>query len=168
MAAFRVIQKSPLPASQQLNPKWLIPIGVACLLGAALLSVQRFFFLQAGLRAEGVIVSFKTEVKRDTDGDRRVIYTPIVKYLARDGNEYQFIDNTGSSFEPRINRRVTVLYDPAKPTEAEIYGPIKFWGAPIIVAILGIFSILCKLLWAPKQSPPSIPPSTPSTPRNAS
>jgi hypothetical protein len=89
---------------------------------------DHFHLIRGGMRAPGIIVGYKEQYFPGSDGrpsSGSEAFMPIVKFQA-DGQDVEFKDWMGTSVAVK-NVRVTVLYDPGKPSLAMIDRPVWNW-----------------------------------------
>jgi hypothetical protein len=72
--------------------------------------------------------------------NKEYLWRPIVVFTTNEGKTIEFVSAVGTNPRPswEIDRPVGVLYDPAKPEEAQIYTFLYFWLLPIFIFILGL------------------------------
>jgi hypothetical protein len=119
-------------------------IGLGLLGGAGYAASRVAAFVRGATAAEGTVVELVPSTSTDNDGHRSTTYRPVVEYQAGEGEPRTFTDGMGSSppaFD--VGERVTVLYDPARPTDARIRATFSLWGVPMIVGGIGaVFAVL--------------------------
>jgi hypothetical protein len=104
---------------------YLAVCGGALLVGSLLL-VRRALRLLGGMRADGTIVSYVARMREIRTG--AVHYMPMFRFVA-DGAQEQVVQSRVGTIRPDrkpLGSRVTVLYDPANPSLAEIAGA-RIW-----------------------------------------
>lgn len=76
-------------------------------------------------------------------GSDDVTYRPEVAFTTIEGEEVRFISTTGSS-PPSYNvgDKVTVLYEPQNPINAEIKDFVSLWLGPLVVGGMGFIFFL--------------------------
>lgn len=117
---------------------WLFAaIGIGMLVGEGFYVRQEWSFVERAQKAQGIVTNIETHV---SSGSRRsTTYAPHVKFTLPDGSVHEFTSGMSSSRSPyAVGQPVKVLYDPAKPEEAEIDSWLAIWGGPGILGILGI------------------------------
>jgi Protein of unknown function (DUF3592) len=89
---------------------------------------DHFHLIRDGMRAPGIIVGYKEEYFRGSDGrpsSGSNAFMPIVKFQAGE-QDVEFKDWMGTSVAVK-NVRVMVLYDPENPSLAMIDRPVWNW-----------------------------------------
>ncbi len=110
-------------------------LGVVLLVLCGLFVYQTLEFLAVAKGADGTVVRLEYERSGSSSGGA---YYPIVRFLLRTGETFEFRSSVGSS--PPSYRRgepVRVLYDPTTPESAEIDSFFSLWFAPILLGFLG-------------------------------
>jgi len=108
-------------------------IGVILAGIGALLLVQEQDFLKVAVRSQGVVVDYKMGRKKK-NGRRSSSLFPVVTYTTRENHEIKFVSSFGSTpAKYKIGEKVTVLYDPRDPNEAQIEGYMEQWFAPTVL-----------------------------------
>ncbi len=125
--------------------KWLfLGVGLAMLVGAALLANATRGFLARAVSAQGTVVDLEASSSKDSDGRATTYYRPIVQFVAANGERLEVRSRTGSN--PPSHARgetVEVLYAPDEPRSARIRGFFELWGgAAILGGIGGVFSAI--------------------------
>jgi hypothetical protein len=115
----------------------LAVIGVGLLTAAALTYVSKSKFVDRAVRADGTVVDVEVKSSRSSDGTRSTSRYPVVEFQARNEQRVRFTSSTTES-NTNIGDRVTVLYDPAKPTDASLSGFGNLWLLPIILGSIGV------------------------------
>jgi hypothetical protein len=118
------------------------------LAGAVLLFVaniqghDHFHLIQDGVRAPGTVVDFKEHNFRSDDGaGSDTALMPIVEFQAG-GRIVRFQDWKGSDSGASLRAPVTVLYDPARPSDAMIDRPVWNWLPWAPIGAVGLFLAL--------------------------
>ena len=119
---------------------WLLVVSL-CIVGAGLAAA----FGGVGLwrrgarqrrtwtRGRGVIVDIR---ERWRDGSR--VYSAIIEFQDHHGVSHTVLDPAEGSGRPREGRKVTVLYDPSSPEDAEVYTVFRAFVIPVLVAGFGL------------------------------
>lgn len=119
-------------------------IGI-CQLGIGVwLAVGSLDLSANGMRAEGTVVRLQRKYSRNSNGDRRYFYYPVVQFRTDAGETVEFHGSKGSS-SPAYRRgaRVAILYPAETPTDAKIESFGALWGAPLILSGLGtVFTLI--------------------------
>lgn len=114
-------------------------IGLGLLGGAAYLVLDTRADIARAETAAGTVIDLIG--RRDSDGD--TIYYPHVRYVTRSGETVEFTASVGSSppaFD--VGEPVSVLYDPAAPTEARIDSFFQLWFGAVILGGIGLVFIV--------------------------
>ena len=70
---------------------------------------------------------------------------PKIRFSSRDGKTHTFVSPLGRG-KPYVNgTEVSVVYDPSRPEDAEIAGFARNWMIPLVLAAVGVFSLLMGL-----------------------
>ena len=81
-------------------------------------------FRQRAKQTEGVVTDLRAQSSGSrTGGDPNVVYYPVLEFTTQDNRQVETEARSGRSPPPADEgERVTVQYDPADPTSAEIAG----------------------------------------------
>lgn len=109
--------------------------GAALVAGAISLAVHRYHAVQRGLHAEGTVVG--QDVWKP-----RVRYS-IIEFTTARGEKVRFRGATGITTGTTLD----VVYDPRKPSDALIGTAWSLWGAPVMIAALGLAVFVPALLF---------------------
>jgi hypothetical protein len=92
-----------------------------------------------GLRAEGTVTQLIRGVTRNSDGfGQNVNYTPEFRFQDEAGLTHTVRSRSGSNPSPfKVGQQVKVLYEPSKPSTAEIDSFGQMFLVPVIFMILG-------------------------------
>jgi len=117
--------------------------GAILLIVAYMMGHVHFHLIQQGVRAPGTVVGFNqryigNSFSRTTPA---LSFMPIVEFQAGD-RIVRFEDWKGSSLAGSLRDRVTVLYDPARPSVAMIDRPVWNWLPWAPIAAVGLFLTL--------------------------
>lgn len=121
--------------------------GAGMLAGAIALGASTRHFLAAAERAEGTVIDLLPSRSSSSDS---VLYSPVVEFKTPDGREYEVRSKVASS-PPSYEEgeKVTVLYRPEAPGDAQIDGFFSLWGGTAILGALGtVFFSIGAALWA--------------------
>ena len=141
-----------MPVNVQVsNPKGLyigsiffFIFGFVLLSTAGVLTWRTSRFTELAQSAEGIVTALAPVGSHSNDStSSKVTYAPVFSFKAVDGKTYS-ITSTSSNNPPafNVNDDVTVLYDPANPTNARIDSTFQLWGAPLILGFLGAFMVV--------------------------
>ena len=103
-------------------------VGLFLLCLGYFIGKDHFHLIRDGMRAPGIIVGYKEEYFRGSDGrpsSGSNAFMPIVKFQAGE-RDVEFKDWMGTSVAVK-NVRVMVLYDPENPSLAMIDRPVWNW-----------------------------------------
>ncbi len=103
-------------------------VGMFLLCLGYFMGKDHFHLIRDGMRAPGIIVGYKQEYFRGSDGrpsSGSDAFMPIVKFQAGE-QDVEFKDWMGTSVAVK-NVRVMVLYDPENPSLAMIDRPVWNW-----------------------------------------
>jgi len=90
-------------------------------------------FLADAREVPGQIVA--EEQSTDSEGDAS--YSPVYSYQV-DGEQYRHTSSVSSSSHPNIGETVTILVDPADPTEARADTFMELWFLPVLFGGLAV------------------------------
>lgn len=116
-----------------------VPLGIVAV-GLVLLTTSFFIyrntsaFISRSSSAAGVVTGFVTSI--DRDGTRT--YRPRVSFAAGDYEQVDFVSDVGSSPPSySVGESVSVLYDPADASSAQINSFFTLWFGFALIAIIG-------------------------------
>lgn len=116
-----------------------LAVGLATLVGSFFSFQSTRAFLAEAERVTGTVVSLERKVSRDSEGDRRVNYFPVVRFTTPSGASHQFQNASGSNPPAyREGERVDVLYHPDNIADARIDGFMSVWGMPLVLSGVGL------------------------------
>jgi hypothetical protein len=134
-----------------------IPIGVrivggtvmlacACAFGAFAIPMLRKSYKRAtkGVATSGVVTG--SQLQRGS-GAAHYSYYPEVEFQTQSGEKISFVASVGSNAEPKLGRKVEVLYFTDNPKDADISSPISSWLFPLFFFLGAIFILLLSLLF---------------------
>jgi hypothetical protein len=135
------------PATVRLLPHAFAGVGLVMLVVTVWLNVRERSFAARAARATGIV----TELERGRGSSGGRLYYPVIGFLTASGDSVSFRSSIGSSppsYQP--GEAVTVLYDPADPTNARIAGFFSLHLGSFITSLLtlifgGIGGIWLKL-----------------------
>lgn len=84
-------------------------------------------------RAQGCVVDSRERLR---SGSR--MYSAILEFEDHHGVRRRMVDPAESSGQPRTGKRMTVLYDPAHPQDAEVHTLFRSWVLPFLVSAFGV------------------------------
>jgi hypothetical protein len=119
--------------------------GAILLIAAYVMGHSHFHLIRQGARAPGTVVDHQQQIftSRSSSGGTRSTRAsmPIVEFKAGE-QTVRFKDWMGSSSEGDLHDRVTVLYDPARPSDAMIDRPVWNWLPWAPIGAVGVFLTL--------------------------
>ena len=119
--------------------------GAVLLIVAYFMGHAHFDLIRQGARAQGTVVGHEQQnfVSRSSSGGTRstLAFMPIVEFQAGE-QTVRFKDWKGSSVAGDLHDRVTVLYDPARPSDAMIDRPVWNWLPWAPIGAVGLFLTL--------------------------
>jgi hypothetical protein len=119
--------------------------GAVLLIAAYIMGHAHFHLIRQGVRAPGTVVDHEQQVftSRSSSGGTRstLALMPIVEFKAGE-QTVRFKDWMGSSSGGDQYDRVTVLYDPARPSDAMIDRPVWNWLPWAPIGAVGLFLTL--------------------------
>ncbi|HLG41760.1 MAG TPA: DUF3592 domain-containing protein [Planctomycetota bacterium] len=129
-------------------PEWVLPamdwafslMGSAALLFSIIQIVRRCRFVGRALRAPGRVVEMQITQESSLQ-DRAgfvTMYRPIIKFETAKGETVKFESKVKSSSEKVAGGRpLIVLYDPDRPTDADVDSFLHLWFFEILMGVLG-------------------------------
>lgn len=114
-------------------------VGIALLLGAALLAKSNYDFIQSSQLTEGTVVSFNT--KGNSSGKKS--YAPVISYVDSSGQTHKTIGkfhNNTSGY--RVGGDVELYYNKTSPNEAKINRIYEMWIDVIMLSIIGVIVLI--------------------------
>jgi len=115
-----------------------VAIGVATQGIALLLARRPIRLLRAGGSARGTVLDAGASAVQGARGAARTFYFPVVGFTTRLGERMSFTSRTGQGREIPKGSDVRVIYDPAKPQEAELATFKALWFFPTVVTVFGL------------------------------
>lgn len=108
----------------------ILALGVAVIVLCVVQLGKYIAFRRRAQRVPGTVAGFH---KRATGGSGpRSVYQPILEFTTIEGRDMHARMRVGTNPRPaRQGQQVTVIYDPSRPTEAEIEG--KGWIRVVIL-----------------------------------
>ncbi len=89
-------------------------LGTGLIIGGTVYKQDTDKKLDSWPHAEAVVVDYDSEYRRDSDGDRVIMYTEILEFEV-DGETYKVKSNSSSNIRPRIGAVREIAYDPVNP-----------------------------------------------------
>lgn len=125
-----------------------IKVGLAAM-GAIFLAVgvgvgiTTVSFVSDAKRADGVVI----DLAWHSSGKSGMTAAPVVRYDV-DGKAYEFTSSMSSKPPAyKVGEQVTVLYDPAEPSEGRLDGFMDLYMFPLIFGILGLTESAAVAIW---------------------
>ncbi|NTV47862.1 MAG: DUF3592 domain-containing protein [Chlorobiales bacterium] len=111
-------------------------IGLALIIGGGFWGIRRYVFLRRSLRAQGMVVE---QFVQDS-AEQSKFYYPVVEFRTESGETVQFRGGAGNAGGPQIQTGTTVdvLYDPSKPSQAQINSFVQYWLGPLGITVMGL------------------------------
>jgi hypothetical protein len=102
-------------------------LGISIILGAGAVNT-----LNRSLSTTGTVVAVEQPAG----------YVPVVEYTGESGEQVQF-RNPYSSRTPRysVGEEVTIIYNPARPEQAQIYSFWMLWLLPLVFGFIGLCAL---------------------------
>ncbi|HSV52810.1 MAG TPA: DUF3592 domain-containing protein [Burkholderiaceae bacterium] len=115
--------------------------------GVALVLVRRSVrLLRAEGRAQGRVVRSAEEMVPSSSGGSRRYYFPVVEFKTSQGESITFQSGTGRGAATPPGTEVTVLFDPERPSDAEISTFMTLWFFPLVTSLFGLPFLAAGLL----------------------
>src|SRR5207248_1431044 len=116
-----------------------------------------FDLIRHGMRAAGRVVGYEPRTFVSTSGSSRLSTTttafmPIVEFRAS-ARVVRFTDWLGSRSAGHLSDAVTVLYDPANPSQAMIDRPVMNWIPWMPIAATGLLLVFAAFSTAWRANP---------------
>src|ERR1035437_3512229 len=112
-------------------------IGVAAQGVALLLARRPIRLLRAGACARGTVLGIEEERSSTGRSGAKMFYFPIVGFTTGQGEQIQFRSRVGRGRVLPKGSKVPVIYDPAKPDDAELRTFMTMWFASVVTAVCG-------------------------------
>ena len=111
-------------------------LGLALLGGAGFAAYYQQRKLSGRQPADGQVIELVREIVNPGSPG---IYCPVVRFHTPNGVEYEFKSEHGSRPSMyKVGQKVTVLYDPADPEQADIRSAVGRWLAPAVMVFIGL------------------------------
>lgn len=101
---------------------------ILAIMGTTILFRRISLFIH-GAQASGTLVRWEAH------GLRKKYFHPVVRFIAHDGTEYEFVGGPGRT-KKSAERSYRVIYPSGAPNEAMVYSLLGFWVAPFAFLIL--------------------------------
>lgn len=123
---------------------WLFTlIGLGMLGAATYIAIDTRNFVATAASAPGEVIDLIES--RDSDDD--TVYRPRVRFQSPDGRSHEFTGSVGSN--PAgfyVGEAVDVLFDPARPSDAQINTMFQLWFTPLLLGGMGAAFTFLSLL----------------------
>jgi hypothetical protein len=120
----------------------VIPIAAPFAIGLIFLAAATVSLFCTARFLDGAIetqASFAGNKVRSGGSHGRALYDRQFSFRTRDGREVTFVAAVGSAEESYISgQRVTIVYDPANPENAELYSFWSLWAMPLFLTHLAL------------------------------
>lgn len=114
-------------------------VGVGMLAGSFFILSHTRGFIAGASEAEGKVIALDRSTSSSNSGSRSTAYRPVVGFASGTGKRFEFTSSVGSSPPShRVGESVTVLYNPADPSNARIKSFVQLWFGFLIVFVLGL------------------------------
>lgn len=113
--------------------------GVGLLVGSYLAYSRERSRLKHWAPTVGVVTGMQERKSQDSEGSTSVTFAPIVEFTLPSGETYRFTGSIASN-PPAYSEDepVRVLYNPRRPSEADIDSPMTHWFGPLALLGMGI------------------------------
>lgn len=119
----------------------LFTIGLALLIGAFYIYLDKNTFLERAVTTEGTVVgSFKST------NNLNIYYHPIISFKTKKGEQIKFVPSYNSG-NPINEKSFEIIYDPANPQEANIKKYTSEFGLPIFMSSFGFLFFIMLLVF---------------------
>lgn len=115
-----------------------VAVGVATLGGALLLARRPICLLRAGGSARGEVLDNDESMVQAGRGAASKFYFPLIGFTTAQGERIRFTSAIGQGRALPKGSAVRVLYDPARPDEAELATFTTLWVPSAIMAVFGL------------------------------
>lgn len=115
-----------------------VAIGVATQVGALFIARRPIRLLRAGGSARGTIMDNEESVLQGARAGSQRFYFPLVGFTTAAGEQIRFMSAVGGGVANAKGSAVRVLYDPARPHDAELATFKTLWLFPTILAVFGL------------------------------
>jgi hypothetical protein len=121
-------------------------IGVGLLAGSYLSYHREHARVKAWSRTTGIVTGLQEQRSKDSEGHISLTYAPIVEFTLPNGETHRFIGSI-ASYPPSHaeHQQVHVLYNPLRPSEADVDSFVTHWL--LAICLLGA-GIVCSLFAA--------------------
>lgn len=114
------------------------------LIGASLLATAVYMhlnvqdFLQQSIKIQAEVIGHATHKSEGT-----TMYTPVIRYVARDGQSYEYTSSVSSSSPSyNVGEKVDIFYRESDPQNPKIDSFLQLYFAELIIAIFGAIFFL--------------------------
>jgi Protein of unknown function (DUF3592) len=116
-----------------------LALGIALLLGSAIVYQRSNAFMKTALPAEGRVIDMVRQQSNGKNGRTSTSYAAVIEFRDKSGQRQEFIDSISS--QPArfaIGEAVPVVYDPEHPNTAATNDKFGRWGTLIILIPLAL------------------------------
>lgn len=143
-------------------------IGVGGLAGAGHLGWHRWQALDGTIATSGVLMEFTSETVKESNGRRRTVRSPIVRFVAEDGTEHRVKGLGGSRANASPGDPVPVRYRPEDPAQALVADAQNLWAGVWGLGMFGIVPLMVGIAAIPRRGAESSSAPGASRPRGKS
>ena len=149
--------------SKPMGPNGLLAMAVvgALMLGSgAFMAVKQKQFIDSAVRVEGTVIELDKRYSSSSSSSNthhrdKVTYAPIFTYTDTTGALHKVVSSFSTNPPTyQIGEKVTVLYDPQKPSQGELGDLFSQWGFSGIVGGIGLILLLCGAIGRANYKPP--------------
>ena len=136
---------APIPIGARIGGGTVM-LACASAFGYFAISMFRDSYKRAakGVATSGVITGSQIS---HGGGVSSTYYVPKVEFQPQGGEKIIFVASVGSKAEPKIGRKVRVLYFPDNPKDADISSLMSSWLSPLFFLICALFFLLFSLFF---------------------
>jgi len=134
----------------------LIPIAIPFAIGVIFIAAATVSFISTARfldRAIKTQASFAGSKVSSGGSHGRALYDRQFSFRTRDGRLVTFVAAVGSAERGYVSgQRVTIVYDPANPENAELYSFWSLWAVPLFLTHLALlFTGIAAMLFVRKR-----------------
>jgi hypothetical protein len=115
-----------------------VAVGLATQGGALLLARRPIRLLRAGGSARGTVLDNEESMLQSGRGAASKFYFPLIGFTTAKDERIRFTSAIGRGRALPKGSEVRVLYDPAKPDEAELATFKTLWAPSTVTAVFGL------------------------------
>jgi Protein of unknown function (DUF3592) len=125
-----------------MTARYLIPIAIPFVVGLMFLAATAVSFVSTARFLVGATTtraSFAGSRVRTGGNHGGAFHYPQFSFRTADGRDVTFTAKSGSTDQPYLDgQRVTVVYDPARPEQAELYSFWSLWAGTLFLAAFAL------------------------------